>query len=895
MRDMHDMSNVHGVHDTERKLTLSVANSRKSWNWKRVEMSWEQFCSQAISTKRTVETVEEYGKMPKGQRDDIKDVGGFVFGTLSGGRRKKSAVLSRTGITLDMDYGTPDFAADELAKCLTSLYGCRAVIYSTHKHTPEAPRLRLVIPLSRAVGPEEYAAAARKVAEDIGINLFDDTTYEAHRMMYWPSTSSDGEFSFRVLDGVGRDAYLDPDTILSRYADWRDVSSWPVSERQQKLTARELKKQSDPLGKQGLVGAFCRTYYPITDAVSEFLPDIYEPCQRDGLEERYDYIPADSSAGVVIYDGKYLYSHHASDPACGMLLNAFDLVRIHKFGELDEGRRAGGKAGRAGSGADMDDPANFPSYKKMLEFVSGLPEVRELLAKERMAKINEDFSEIDDGSAESHPATPVSPVSPASPASPASSFPPVRRDGVDATDADDYANTRSVEPDDQDTRDDHEADTEWQKSLDTAKNGAVKDTLDNISQIIRCDRLLLPIAYNRHRDGIDVSLSVGKIPWKQVKPGWNDSDHAALLLYLSKYYGLYAPSKTRTALQAVTAERAYHPIKIYLEGLPAWDGTHRVDTILIDYLGAEDTPYTRAVTRKTLAAAVARIYEPGIKFDHVLILSGPQGIGKSTLFAKLAGKWFSDSLSMTDMKDKSGPEKLQGYWILELGELAGMKKTEVETVKSFISRTDDKYRASYGVNVEAHPRQCIIVGSTNSENGFLRDVTGNRRFWPVDVDGHGKYKTWELDEKLVGLIWAEVLTFYRDETLYLTGKEAEMAVGKQEAAMEADEREGLVRQYLETPLPTDWSTRQVWQRRNFLNKCGEGEFQLAGEQGTVRRMTVTNIEIWTECLGKDPATMKKQDSYDISSIMNRIGGWKRTKDRETIPLYGRQRVYRRDE
>ena len=362
---------------------------------------------------------------------------------------------------------------------------------------------------------------------------------------------------------------------------------------------------------------------------------------------------------------------------------------------------------------------------------------------------------------------------------------------------------------------------------------------------------------------------------------------------MSKYYGIYAPAKAKTALSAVAAERAYHPIQEYLEQLPPWDGIPRADTLLITYLGAEDSLYTRAVTRKTLAAAVARIYEPGIKFDHVLILSGPQGIGKSTLFARLAGKWFSDSLSMTDMKDKAGPEKLQGYWILELGELAGMKKTEVETVKSFISRTDDKYRAAYGLNVESHPRQCIIVGSTNSENGFLRDVTGNRRFWPVDVDGAGEHKTWELTKDLVAQVWAEVMTYYKDELLYLTGDEAQMAISKQETAMEADEREGLVRQYLETLLPENWDTKKLWERRDYFDKCGNGDQPLAGEPGTVKRMRVSNMEIWAECFGKDPASMKKADSYEISGIMKRIGGWSKATDRERLPLYGRQRVYRR--
>ena len=238
----------------------------------------------------------------------------------------------------------------------------------------------------------------------------------------------------------------------------------------------------------------------------------------------------------------------------------------------------------------------------------------------------------------------------------------------------------------------------------------------------------------------------------------------------------------------VSSERLYHPVKEYLGSLK-WDGTRRLDTLLIDYLGAEDTPYVRAVTRKTLVAAVARIYQPGIKFDSILVLNGPQGIGKSTLFARLGGQWYSDSLSITDMKDKTAAEKLQGYWILELGELVGIKKMDVETVKSFISRTDDKYRQAYGVNVESHPRSCIIVGSTNSDGGFLRDITGNRRFWPVQVTGCGKYHPWELTD--VDQIWAEAIERYNSgEELFLTGSLEDEAVSQQREVMEVDEREG---------------------------------------------------------------------------------------------------------
>lgn len=787
------------------KVFVSTGNSRMEKRWNGGEMELEDFVRRISRTVRTAETVEQYRKLSKARQDSIKDVGGFVMGKLKGGRRKKDCVVFRSALTLDMDH-----AVGDVPEQMEMFFDFRCLIYSTHKHTPEAPRFRLVIPLVRNVSPDEYAAVARKVAEDIGMELFDDTTYEPSRLMYWPSTSADGEFVFRDVAGE----ILDPDVVLARYRDWRDSSEWPVSGRQQAVVLREMKRQADPLGKEGVVGAFCRTY-SIEEAVEVFLADVYRPSVMQG---RYDYVPADSQAGVVVYEGRFAYSHHATDPACGKLMNAFDMVRIHRFGELDV---------RA---SEDTEACKLPSFRAMSEFAVSDERVKLTLAEERAESAKREFSGEDD----------------------------------------------------------------WRKGLELDRQGKVKDTLDNLVLAIRHDEGLQSIAFNLHRDGIDAGEG---LPWKQIKPGWNDSDFASLKVYLNKGYGVYAPTKTKDALLAVASERAYHPVKEYLDALPEWDGVKRVDTLLADYLGAEDSAYTRAVIRKTLAAAVARIYQPGTKFDSVLILNGPQGIGKSTLFARLAGAWFSDSLTLTDMRDKSGPEKLQGYWILELGELAGMKKTDVETVKSFLSRVDDKYRASYGLNVESHPRQCVIVGSTNTESGFLRDITGNRRFWPVRVNGESVKKPWQISGEDVLQVWAEAKAVYEGgERLYLEGEVAAMAVSQQAEAMETDDREGLVRTYLDTLLPENWDSMSLYDRRNFLNGSEFGEER---QTGTVRRMMVCNMEIWCECFGRESSALKKIDSYEISGIMRKIEGWGKYAETKNgmsgFPIYGKQRAYVREQ
>lgn len=760
-------------------MKIAYGNSRFDKKWKNSDISWEDFTAKVSVTMRTTETVEEYRKMKRGEQDAVKDVGGFVGGHLRQGRRRKGHVLSRSMLTLDMDFGTPTVWEE-----IKMFFNYRCCAYSTHKHMPEAPRLRLIVPLKREVTAEEYEAVARKVAEVLDINLFDDSTYEPERLMFWPSTSKDGEFFFDAIE----DELLDPNEYLAKYEDWHDVSTYPVSKRQSEVVRRAVSMQQDPLTKDGIVGAFCRVY-PIRDAISKFLPEVYKPSAIAG---RYDYVKGESSAGVVIYDEKYAYSFHATDPVSGRLLNAFDLVMLHKFG---------------------DD-----SFKEMADFAAADQLVKEQVARERLAAANEEFTEEE----------------------------------------------------------------EWQTGLEVDKKGNVKDTLENVVMIIRNDRNLQGIALNSHRCSIVVK---GELPWTQSKTGWGDSDLAALKVYISARYGLYSPAKTKDALAAVATERAFNPVREYLEQLPTWDEVPRVDTLLIDYLGAEDTAYCRAVTRKTLVAAVARVFEPGVKFDSVLILNGPQGIGKSTLFSRLGRSWFSDSLTISDMKDKTGAEKLQGYWILELGELAGMRKMDVEVVKSFISRVDDKYRASYGYNVESHPRQCVVVGSTNAEDGFLRDFTGNRRFWPIKVRGCEDKKPWDLTDGLVAQIWAEALSMYRQgEKLFLEGDEADEAVLEQAGAMEQDEREGIVRNYLSKLLPANWDDMDLYARRNFL----DGD--LTAEQGVNPRQTVSNMEIYAEAFGKDPTTMRKSDSYEIASIMSRIREWNKQGFSST-KLYGRQRIY----
>jgi len=774
-------------------VRIAVCNRKTDKKYKNQEQPWQYLKDRNRTPVRTSETVEEYPKLSKERRDAAKDHGGFVGGWLKSGIRKNGHVIGREVGCLDADKIPTgvDFPA--------LVYGVLAEVeyflYSTHSHTPESPRYRIVIVFKRSVSEDEYPAVMRKVAQQIGMDFFDDTTFQANRMMYWASCPSNGEFVF--IENPG--APLDPDQYLSMYADWRDITQWPTSTRQSEVIRREMSKQQDPLSKDGVIGAFCRAY-SIEEAIDAFLPDIYEPSAAPG---RYDYIPADSSAGIVIYDSKWVYSHHTSDPAAERLLNAFDLVRIHMFG--DEAKSVGA----------------------MRELAVGDDAVKLQIAADRQEQAMADF--VDD---------------------------------------------------------------DWEKRLEyEARSAVLKNSVWNLMLILNNDPDLAHFAYNELANRVQVT---GKVPWERPPDNafWRDADTAQLKALIDIRYVAFSSRNHDVCFTKMADDRRFHPIRDYLNGLPAWDGVPRVENLLISCLQADDTPYVRAVTRKTMAAAVARIYRPGTKFDSVLVLDGEQGIGKSTLFKDLAGDmYYSETLSLTDMDDKSGAEKLQGFWVVEIGELAGMKKADIEKVKAFLSTSDDKYRPSYGKTVESHPRQCIIIASVNGERGYLRDITGNRRFWVVKVRQEEQVKKWSFTDEERNQIWAEAKHIWESgEKLYLEDGLIREAEEAQREAMEVDERQGMVEEYLDILIPADWDARDIYKRREFVRDHQSDPTQ---PKGTVRREFVSNTELWVECFGRNLAELKPTDSYALAALMAKVAGWERTKIVRKISSYGRQRLYRR--
>ena len=779
----------------DRALDVALGNSRKTKKWRNKQLQWSEMLERLSTTVRTAETVAEYKAMSHAEQSERKDTGGFVGGYCNNGSR--SDIAFRSILCLDADFADNDLWPD-----WGLLYGNAAAVYSTHKHTPERPRLRLVVPLARNVSPDEYQAIGRRVAATLGIDKFDDTSYQPQRMMYWPSTSQDGEFFFASLDAP----FLDPDAVLATYHNWADMSSWPMSSRVAEVVKKTAAKQKDPLEKNGIVGAFCRAY-TIQEAIETFVPT-YQPCDEPN---RYTYTEGSTAAGVVIYDDRFSYSHHATDPASGQLCNAWDLVRLHHFGRLDDN-------------CDPDTPASSrPSYREMAQMASADERVVSQTVRDRVAKAKNDFAE------------------------------PIE-------------------------------DEDWQSTLELTNNGDIKQTIENAVIILRHDPCLAGRLALNEMDHNTVILS--SLPWREVKgqSQWVDSDDAALRFYLERTYGLTGKDRIYDAVNVVAQEAAFHPVRDYLDSC-AWDGVPRVDTLLVDYLGAEDSEYTRAVTRKSLVAAVARIYRPGCKFDYMLTIRGRQGLGKSALIAKLGGEWFSDTF--TTMQGKDAYEQALGVWIVEIGELAGMRKAEAETIKLYISKQSDRFRPAYGRRIQEFPRQCIFIGTTN-ETQFLRDATGNRRFWVVDTPNKPERDMWEeLTPDMVRRVWAEAVELYRaGESLFLPGYLERQAREVQESYEEENPRAGIVAEYLDRLLPESWESMDIYSRRQWLEN---------DNPGTVKRTTVCNMEIWAEALNGNPDKLDRYAMKEIRDIMASLPEWRyQGNNLITVKPYGRQRYYTRE-
>lgn len=784
------------------KYTLSVAGSSASLKWSTVRYTWEDFLERLNRDIRSTETMRDFDRLDRTARANLKDVGGYMAGELSGARRLKSAVLSRSMITLDVDYADSLFPSE----FDTRFPGVAAVIYNTRSDRERSRRFRVIVPFAEEVqDAAQYEAAARKMAELLGIDLFDPTTFQAERMMYWQSLSSDQPKVFEVFEGEP----ISAEYLLSLYGnneEWRDIRNWAFKSDQEKETRAIVSKAmaQNPREKAGLVGAFCRAY-SVPAAIEKYLSDVYEIAPGN---DRYTYKAGHSVGGMIVFDDLFCLSYHSTDPiADGHAYNAYDLVRVHKFGHL----------GKEDSAKEMNKLicADRECVKDMVTPDANL----------------DDFDDYGDA---------------------------VKSDITEEV-----------------------TDLVW--DLDGKGNKQV--TVNNFVNAFKSDPLLNGLlAYDMLKETIVFTRPSFTAKGSKKGDLVNDTDISIIKGRIERMHGIYNDAKLNDAIEQVSSDNAFHPIKLYLESL-TWDGVPRIDTFLVEYMGAEDNAYTREAFRKMLLAAVTRIYEPGRKFDTALVFYSEQGVGKSTLIQRLSKGWFNDSL--TSLSGKESYEAIQFAWLVELAELSALRKSDVEAVKNFISKREDTYRGAYARRVKTHKRQCVFFGSTNDDE-FLKDATGNRRFFPVEVKRTRKTRLiFEPEfDAIVDQLWAEAMEGYMlGEALTLSDEAEAIAGGTREEFTEHSPIQGLIEEYLDRLFPADYEDRFLAQRLDFLN----GDL---GEEGTDTKSSFSLIELWTEALGrrKDEYTVVK--ARELSNAVKALKGWKRDKQARQ-KIYGPQVIYRR--
>lgn len=805
-------------------LELATAKTSSALKWRNKVDKWSAIVERLSTTTRTSESLRDYFGFTKQRQDEIKDVGGFVGGKLRGGvitvratgkeleisepygLRRNAHVVSRQIVALDVDHGDLDVWLDFRG------LGCAGMMYTTHKHQTAAARFRIVFPLDRPVNPDEYEAIGRQIASYLDIEKFDDTTYQPVRMMYWPSTAFDGEFIADVFDAP----FMCADEILGEMEDSGDPKTWPRSQRDKAVRASAGGEGAltDPRIKDGIVGAFCRCY-GIEEAISEFLDEVYTPSEDHA--NRYTFLAGSSSNGLEVFDDLFAYSYHESDPAGSKACNAFDLVRLHKFGELD-------------ATFTGEDIIKAPSFKAMTTFASKLPAVKRELVQSKSRSVDYDAIE-------------------------------------------DIAFTAA-------TMD------EWMERLELDKQGNVKSTIGNALLVFTNDPAFTGVFAFNEFEQREVALK--PCPWdrksrrlKYPRP-LEEFDDAEISLYMEQTYNITHEGNIGKALKVVSSRNSFHPVREYLARLE-WDGVERLGTLLHVLYGVDNNEYNRTIMTQWAKAGVARILDSGCKFDYMLLLAGEQRRGKSTLFDRLGMGWYTDSVAKVEGKEAF--EGLQGAWVVEMAELASLRKAEAEHAKHFLSKREDRFRVAFGKRVGYFPRSCVFGGTTNKRT-FFKDETGNMRYWVADMFGkRGVLRGDEyLTDEIVAQIWAEAQELYfLDKNLELPQHITDEAVVIQSQYVDTDTRTGMIEEYLDVKLAKDWAIKK-WSDRRM-------HFEM-GYDGEVDRHAVCLMDLWVEVMGRNPADMQRKDSMELGALMSGIQGWEQTTQFRT-PFYGMVKMWTR--
>ncbi len=856
---------------------------------------WADFTKMLSNPTVTKERRKIFDKMSKEQQDELKAVDGWIMAAqVAEGKRTRANIKPRDLLSLDYDYATPALI-DQISMGLTPLSDFEFFVHSSRRHTDDKPRIRLFAPLARPVTADEFIALSRilaaKMEGTIPMRMVDKVSFRPAQMMFKPTRSVDGDwFCFRNEGEV-----LDPDDILDEFAravgDWSDYTNLPLCADEEGLR-KSAGKAEIPTTKKGPVGDFCRAY-DVISAIDKFLPDCYAPADDFSVKPRYTYLKGTSTSGAVVEDdGLFLYSHHGSDPCADMLVNAFDLVRIHLFGDLDEE-------------ADKDTPpTKLPSYKRMVEFIGEDPEYRRSQAESRydISAMFEDMVDDDDGDDD---------PGPEGGKSVADAFDDEDDGAADLLGFDEPPSVRGTSdrragspagvPNPRETKRGKPPKGWFPDALMLDQNGKIESTANNAAVIVHNDaRMFGAIAFNDFskqivaRRSIQSKLDVAPAFVCRDKINgdrWQDVNDITIRLMLEAPngegkvgYGMRMTDRDINAAIVSAAHRnRFHPVREYYQWCEAnWDGEARIETLLCRYLGAPDTAYHREIIKWKMIASVARTMEPGCKFDYAIIIQGPQGIRKSSFIKAIYGEeWFGELDCKLDDK-QAVAETVAGKSVLELPELSGFHKSDHNAAKAFMRRQFDDVRMAYDRRTSEFPRQCVFWGTTNDKK-YLKDPTGNRSYWPVIVE----FDTIDTDGVAAerDQLWGEAMAIYRamrakkprgDLPLTLQSPEA---IAEAKAMQEEARTQELHEMWAEKIA--EWADEPVTMRQ-YLAEIGaavEDRF----DEDEMNSVLVLRCAIYREQavehgLKRDRGVADYQTAQNIERALAMMPGWSQPKD-----------------
>jgi putative DNA primase/helicase len=858
-------------------------------------VGWRAFLKRFEKPFVTRERRKEFNRLGKDEQDNLKSMAGWFSGAqCEGGYRNLRNILPRNLVTIDMDY-VPSHVPDLIRTGYFGVSDYEFVAHSSRRHTPEEPRIRIVIPINRKVTRDEYTAIVRIIGHKIDPDMkwVDPVSYRAAQMMFYPTCSSDDEKHYFFYRNHGE--MLDADAILDQFeeevGDWKDLSLLPRHPDEESLR-RHAEKSEDPTEKDGVIGDFCRAY-TIFDVMEKFLPNSYIPGDEKSGHPRFTYAGSTSSNGAIVYDdGKFIYSHHGHDPGCDMNLNAFDFLRIHKFGELDQGEKSDKKV------------TELPSFKAMAEFADGLPPVR----KQRVAR-NYDMTAMfadagiealetpDDYEIDLVGNGPKKPTKPRAAVDDESDYDEALKDihklVGDGVELPPLITRLKHKPREQPPQDEN-----WlADEVEMTRQGEIISNLPNVATIVYNDPRLRGVAgFNEFTNQIVITRTV-KTKIKAVPEiscddpyngsRWQDFNDTAYRAILETPagkgktgYGMKVTDRDLVGGIALAAKRnSFHPIRDYIR-LCRPGPWENVETLLIRYLGVPDNAYHREVAANTMLASVARIFNPGCKFDFAPIIGGKQGIGKSTFVKVLYGSdWFGEIACKLDDKQDIA-EEIAGKWGCELPELSAFHKSDHNAAKMFLRRTRDDVRMSYDRRVSEFARQAVFWGTTNDLK-VLKDPTGNRSYWMVICEKETFIDVHSLAQEREAL-WGAAFEEYKRRTgedftveldLSLQSSEAKrIAVQLQEDARTEEVYETWAEKidiWLDEPLPLKELMAEFG--KPMLDFPDDESDQVAGDQ-LVIRMVFRNSDAAVS-LGLPETLTNQQAAQQIQKAVGQPEGW----------------------